>query len=152
MALLVVFLLSVVVGRVTANSAGPPASACSTLTPGHPGSSQSSTVPYVINMDQFSDGNGQYWYTPGQTYTRELTYSTSNCLDWSSAYVNREPQLLKMCYGEYSTHKVTGGMHTYSSYRTYVWALSHNIHSISTTNNTIEVICSVRFVIGQVIL
>ena len=72
MALLVVFLLSVVVGVVNAFPSGAPAAACDTLTPQHGTSSQNSPVPYVINMDQFSDGNGGFWYTPGQTYTCEF--------------------------------------------------------------------------------
>ena len=73
MALLAVLLLSVVVGGANAVRTGAPAAACDTLTPQHPGSPQSSTVPYVINMDQFSDGDGGFWYTPGQTYTCEFT-------------------------------------------------------------------------------
>ena len=72
MALLAVLLLSVVVGGANARSTGAPAAACDTLTPQHGGSSQSNT-PYVINMDQFSDGDGGFWYTPGQTYTCEFT-------------------------------------------------------------------------------
>jgi len=64
----VVFVASVCL--VQANSAGPPSSACSSLTPGH-GTRQTSTVPYQIDLAQFSDGNGGYEYTPGQTYTRE---------------------------------------------------------------------------------
>lgn len=50
---------------------GPPEAACSTLTPNHPGSSQTSPVPYVIDLDQF-ETNGSYAYTPGRTYLREL--------------------------------------------------------------------------------
>jgi len=73
MALLVAFLLSVVVGGANALRTGAPAEACDTLTPQHTGSPQSSTVPYVINMDQFSDGDGGFWYTPGQTYTCAFT-------------------------------------------------------------------------------
>ena len=71
MALLAVLLLSVVVGGTNALRTGAPSSACDTLTPQHT-TPQTSAVPYVINMDQFSDGNGGFRYTPGQTYTCEF--------------------------------------------------------------------------------
>ena len=59
---------------VQANPGGPPEAACSTLTPQHPGSSQTSPVPYVIDLEQF-ETNGSYAYTPGRTYTREFRNS-----------------------------------------------------------------------------
>lgn len=65
----VVFVASICLVR--ASPGGPPASACPTLTPNHGTGGQTSAVPYQIDLAQFSDGNGGYEYTPGQTYTRE---------------------------------------------------------------------------------
>ena len=50
---------------------GAPSGACATLTPSHGPNSQSSTVPYSIDLTPFSDGAGGYQYTPGETYTSE---------------------------------------------------------------------------------
>ena len=47
---------------------GAPASACSTLTPQHPGSSQTSPIPYSIDLSPFDDGLGNFSYIPGLAY------------------------------------------------------------------------------------
>lgn len=90
MALLVVFLLSVVVVGVTARAGGAPAEACDTLTPQHsPNSPQTSAVPYVIDLEQFSDESGNLLYSPGQTYTCEFTCTLCiYCLGKGSAHIN----------------------------------------------------------------
>ena len=71
-AVLVVLFVSVSLVAVHGRSTGAPADACDSLTPGHGGSSMSNS-PFQINMDQFEDplSSGEYFYTPGQTYTRE---------------------------------------------------------------------------------
>ena len=66
---LAVLLLLLCGGSAHAYSSGAPSQACSTLTPGHGGLSQSSPSPYNLDLSIFnlySDGN--YYYIPGQTY------------------------------------------------------------------------------------
>ena len=49
---------------------GAPLGACDNLTPNHRDNlPQMAAVPYVINLTQFSDGNGSYQYVPDQIYT-----------------------------------------------------------------------------------
>ena len=69
---LVVLFVSTALVAVHGRSTGAPVDACDSLTPGHGGSSMLNS-PFEINMDQFEDplASGEYFYTPGETYTRE---------------------------------------------------------------------------------
>ena len=68
----VVLFVSMTLAAVHGRPNGAPAGACDNLTPGH-GGTPMSNPPFEINMDQFEDspGSGQYFYIPGETYTRE---------------------------------------------------------------------------------
>ena len=51
---------------VVGNSTGAPTAACSTITPGHGGSTTTDPVPYNVNISSLDGG-----YIPGQSYTSE---------------------------------------------------------------------------------
>jgi hypothetical protein len=56
--------------RASSLSGGAPAQACATLSPdptAHGAPAQTSTVPYIIDLDRFCV-NGTYSYTPGEPY------------------------------------------------------------------------------------
>jgi hypothetical protein len=72
-AVLVVLFVSVTLVTVHGRPNGAPADACDSLTPGHGDSSQENSS-FQINMDQFENpfASGEYFYTPGRTYTIRL--------------------------------------------------------------------------------
>ena len=62
-------LVLVFAGLVCTYPSGAPSEACSSLTPGHGGSPQSSPSPYTLDLsifDLYNDGNS--YYEPGNTY------------------------------------------------------------------------------------
>ena len=61
----IVLLLGVIVTAVVGRPDGAPASACSTISPSHGGTTpQTSEVPYTVNISSLTNG-----YIPGQSYT-----------------------------------------------------------------------------------
>ena len=74
---LVVFVVAVsfYAGAVDAYPDGAPEQTCDHLTPSptkHRATPlDPSTNPYYVDLNPFDDGNGTYFYTPGETYTRE---------------------------------------------------------------------------------
>ena len=47
---------------------GPPASACSTLSPDHGATPQESSSPYQVDLSSLQDAGGGLSYEPGETY------------------------------------------------------------------------------------
>ena len=60
-------LSAVTITKVMGFSSGAPQDACSTITPGHGGSSANPPVPFLVNISSLDGG-----YIPGQTYTSTL--------------------------------------------------------------------------------
>jgi len=56
---------------VHGRSGGAPEAACSTLTPQHPSSPQTSAIPYTIDLSVFDDRGGNLSYYPGMSYQCE---------------------------------------------------------------------------------
>ena len=77
--LLLVLFTAICVSTVSCFSTGAPADACSTLTPNrgrHQAPSQTTTVPYEIDMSVFLDANtGQLLYIPATDYQSKQNYS-----------------------------------------------------------------------------
>ena len=88
---------------------GAPSQACSSLTPNHGGSSQSSPLPYTLNMSTFNFYNdGNSYYEPGNTYQCK-----ENCT---------EQKILRICMKKLRFSERSHTLHTH----TY----THCIHSV----------------------
>lgn len=64
-------LIAIKLNVVECFSTGPPAAACTTLSPNptpHGGPPQTTPVPYEVNISALADPNGGYSYEPGVTY------------------------------------------------------------------------------------
>ena len=85
---LAVLLLLLFGGSADAYSSGAPSTACSSLTPGHGGSPQSSSSPYTLDLSIFDFNDSNYYYEPGQTYQcKNLAFNVGchTCRDSSCA-------------------------------------------------------------------
>ena len=69
----VLLLLVSTVVPVISFPTGAPLEACSTVTPNHPATAQTSTNPYSIDLSVFDDGSGGFTYLPGRTYQCEFS-------------------------------------------------------------------------------
>ena len=65
----ILLLLLMFGGSVNSYPSGAPSQACSSLTPNHGGSPQSSPLPYTLDLSGFDlYGDGNFYYEPGNIY------------------------------------------------------------------------------------